>query len=70
MISMEKNNDVQKTTNVGNEVLADVMPSSCLFNGERRAIIKQSENFYYFACGTMFKWNYAEKHLCTDLKYK
>ncbi len=27
---MENSNDVQNTANVGNEVLADVMPSVCL----------------------------------------
>lgn len=53
----------------GNGVLPCVIPSSCVFNSERRAIIKQSESFYYFACGTRFKWNYAEKHLCTDLRF-
>ncbi len=66
---------MKKTENTQNSEtqalnIPDVLPSSCLFNGQRRAIIKQSESFYYFACGTMFKWNYAEKHLCTDLKYR
>jgi len=64
-------NKEQKLNNADNQQLniADVMPSSCIFNGERRAIIDQSEHFYYFACGTHFKWNYAEKHLCTDLRF-
>ena len=46
-----------------------VMPSSCLFNEQRRAIIKETKSFYFFAVGNRFKWNYAEKHLCTELKY-
>tara|TARA_R110000796_G_scaffold270_4_gene1020 strand:+ start:51 stop:230 length:180 start_codon:yes stop_codon:yes gene_type:complete len=46
--------------------IGSVMPSSCLFNGQRRAVIKQTESFYFFAVGNSFKWNYAEKHLCTD----
>lgn len=45
-----------------------VMPSSCLFQGQVRAIIKQTEHFYFFACGNMFKWNYAEKQLCEDVR--
>ena len=45
-----------------------VMPSSCLFKGQRRAIIKETKHFYFFACGTMFQWNYAEKQLCSDVR--
>ena len=45
-----------------------VMPSSCLFQGQRRAIIKETKHFYFFACGTMFQWNYAEKQLCSDVR--
>lgn len=45
-----------------------VMPSSCLFQEQRRAIIKETKHFYFFACGTMFQWNYAEKQLCSDVR--
>ena len=47
--------------------IGSVMPSSCLFNGQRRAVIKETESFYFFAVGNRFEWNYAEKYLCTDL---
>ena len=46
----------------------NVMPISCIFNGERRAIKNQSKNFYYFCTGR-WKWDYAEKHLCSDFRY-
>lgn len=45
-----------------------VMPSSCLFQGQRRAIIKETKHFYFFACGTIFQWDYAEKQLCSDVR--
>ena len=48
--------------------LGAVMPSSCLFQEQRRAIIKETKHFYFFACGTMFQWNYAEKQLCSDVR--
>lgn len=44
-------------------------PNSCLFNGERRAIIKETEYFYFFSVGNMFKWNYAEKKECNSFKW-
>jgi len=44
-------------------------PHSCIFNGERRAIIKETESFYFFAIGNRFEFNYALKELCTDLKW-
>ena len=48
---------------------ANKVPKSCVFNGQRRAIIKETKYFYFFACGNMFLYNYAEKELCTDVKY-
>ena len=67
-----KNKSKKQVENINNGddklLLSDVMPSSCIFNGERRAIRDQSEHFYYFHVGR-WKWNYAEKHLCTDLQY-
>ena len=45
-----------------------VIPSSCLFQGQRRAIIKETKHFYFFACGTIFQWDYAEKQLCSDVR--
>ena len=45
------------------------MPSSCLFQGQRRSIIKETKHFYFFACGTIFQWDYAEKQLCSDVRY-
>lgn len=44
-------------------------PHSCLFNGVSRAIIKESESFYFFAVGNRFKFNYALKESCTNLKW-
>ena len=48
--------------------IGTVMPSSCLFQGQRRAIIKETKHFYFFACGTIFQWDYAEKQLCSDVR--
>ena len=59
-----KNLNNQKTAQLG---IGDVMPSSCLFQGQRRAIIKETKHFYFFACGTIFQWDYAEKQLCSDV---
>lgn len=61
MTNISKNAELQQSC------ITAVMPSSCLFNGQRRSIIKETESFYFFAVGNMFKWNYAEKQLCTDL---
>ena len=44
-------------------------PHTCTFNGERRAIIEESESFYFFAVGYNFEFNYALKELCTDFKW-
>lgn len=54
-----------KNTQLG---IGDVMPSSCLFQGQRRAIVKETKHFYFFACGTIFQWDYAEKQLCSDVR--
>jgi hypothetical protein len=61
--------DLVETLVNKNSVLNSAMPSSCVFNGHRRAIIKETESFYFFASGNRFKWSYAEKHLCTELKH-
>ena len=53
-----------KNTQLG---IGGVMPSSCLFQGQRRAIVKETKHFYFFACGTIFQWDYAEKQLCSDV---
>jgi len=44
-------------------------PHSCNFNGEGRAIIRETESFYFFAVGTRFEFNYALKELCTKLEW-
>lgn len=46
----------QETAQLG---IGAVMPSSCLFQGQRRAIIKETKHFYFFACGTIFQWDYV-----------
>ena len=45
-----------------------VMPSSCIFKGQRRAIKKTTKHFYFFAEGDRFKYNFAEKQLCSDVR--
>ena len=62
---MEETSKNNETAQLG---IGAVMPSSCLFKGQRRAIVKQTKHFYFFACGNMFEWNYAEKHLCKDVR--
>ena len=62
---MEETSKNNETTKLG---IGAVMPSSCLFQGQRRAIIKETKHFYFFACGTIFQWDYAEKQLCSDVR--
>ena len=62
MVEISKNNEIAQLG------IGDVMPSSCLFQGQRRAIIKETKHFYFFACGTIFQWDYAEKQLCSDVR--
>ena len=64
---MEKEQNIQTTETQALNIPV-VMPSSCVFQGQRRAIIEETKHFYFFACGTMFKWNYAEKQLCSDVR--
>jgi hypothetical protein len=54
---MENSNEVQKTTNVGNEVLADVMPSlRCIWNG------KATDDMYKITVGKTYPLIYNHKN--------
>lgn len=56
--------------NITNKDNTSKVVDTCLFNEQRRVIIKETENFYFFAVGNRFEYNYAEKHLCVKLKYR
>ena len=45
-----------------------VMPSSCLFCGIRRKIIKETTHFYFFEPIEGIPYDYADKQLCSKIK--
>lgn len=46
-----------------------VMPSSCIFCGLKRKIIKETEHFYFFEPIEGISYDYAAKQLCSWIQY-
>ena len=60
-------NKEQTLNNSDNQQLniAGVMPSSCIFCGLKRKIIKETKHFYFFEPIKGIPYNYADKQLCS-----